>query len=126
MAIIKLQAIEETTYEEACIRASKLVVPNSEAYHKEIQKQIMKHDRSQLMSSINKSKKTWTEKGRKQGYKEGYRNGYDTGSVDYKITYLCAVCGKEIVMKPGANDHAAMKQLLKKGGWRHQRCIEQS
>jgi hypothetical protein len=40
MAIIKLQASEETTYEEACILASKLLEPNSEAYQKEIEKQI--------------------------------------------------------------------------------------
>ena len=46
MAIIKLQASEETTYEEACILASKLIEPYSEAYNKEIEKQIMKHDRS--------------------------------------------------------------------------------
>lgn len=126
IAIVKLQASEECSYEEACVFASKILEPNSEAYREEIQRELLKHDRSQLMSSINKSKKSWTEKGRKKGYKEGYKKGYQKGSSDYKITYPCSVCGKDLVMKPSENDHVAMKQLMKERGWAHSSCIKKS
>lgn len=101
MTLIKFQASEETTYEEACILASKIMEPNSEAFREEVKKEIMKHDRSQLMSSINKSKKAWTEKGYKKGFDEGYKQGHQKGVADYMITYPCSICGKELVMKPG-------------------------
>ena len=107
MAIIKLQAFEETTYKEACILASKLLEPNSEAYHKEIQKQSAQQDRSQLMSTINKSKATWIEKEYKKGFDEGLREGYQKVVSDHKITYPCSVCGGEL----------AMKLLMAEKGW---------
>ena len=126
IALIKLQASEEVSYEEACLLASKFLDTNSETFRKEVEREIMKHDRSQLMSSINKSKKTWTEKGRKKGYNEGYRDGYSKGTTDFKITYPCSICGNELGMKPGAKDHEAMKGLMRQAGWAHSTCLNKS
>ena len=78
------------------------------------------------MSSINKSKKTWTEKGHKKGFDEGYKKGLQKGITDYKITYTCSVCRGELVMMPGAADHEAMKQLMREKGWAHGECLKQT
>lgn len=123
MALIKLQASEETSFRDACLLASRLLGPNSEAYHQQIERELVKHDRSRVMSSVNKSKKTWMEKGRKKGYNEGYKSGYQKGSTDYKIVYPCSVCGGELLMKPGSNDHVAMKKLMVQAGWAHGECL---
>jgi flagellar biosynthesis/type III secretory pathway protein FliH len=123
MAIIKLQASEEINYEEACLFASKLLEPNSEAYQDEVKKEILKHDRSQLMTSINKGKKSWIDKGRQQGLEEGFKQGFEKGVSEYKITYSCSVCDGELFMKPGANDHIEMKKLMKQAGWAHTTCL---
>jgi hypothetical protein len=117
IALIKLQANEESSFRDVCVLATKLLEPNSKAYQEQIQKEIFKDNRSRIMSSVNKSKKTWREKGRKQGYNEGYRVGYQKGTADNKITYGCSICGKELVMMPEKSDHIAMKGLMKQAGW---------
>ena len=120
MAIIKLQASEECTYDDACVFASKMLEPNSEAFNELIRKEVLKNDRSNVMSTINKSKKTWIEKGRKKGYEEGYQIGVE----EYRITYSCSVCGGELVMRSEAADHVAMKGFMSKAGWAHATCIK--
>ena len=114
IALIKLQGRMESTYEEACIRASQLLDPNSKEFEKIVADKIRKIKKSQIMSKVNKSRKTWTEKGYKQGYKKG--------EAEHKITYSCCVCNGELVMKPGENDHIAMKKRMSDAGWAHSRC----
>jgi flagellar biosynthesis/type III secretory pathway protein FliH len=126
IAIVKLQAKEETTYEEACKLASKLLEPNSEAYRKEVEKEINKQDRSQIMSTVNKSKASWIKKGYDQGFEAGNNIGYKRGEEGFKITYPCAVCGGELIMMPGAADHEAVKKYLKEKGWAHSTCLKQT
>jgi hypothetical protein len=57
MAIIKLQASEETTYEEACILASKLLEANSEVFQSAVDSMVSKRDRATILSKINKYNK---------------------------------------------------------------------
>ena len=66
------------------------------------------------MSKVNKSRKTWTEKGYKQGYKKS--------EAEHKITYSCSVCKGQLIMKPGENDHIAMKKMMSDAGWAHSSC----
>jgi hypothetical protein len=57
-------------------------------------------EKSQVVSKVNKSRKTWTNK------------GYQKGVAKYKITYPCSVCGEELVMTPDNMDHIAMKKIM--------------
>ena len=124
IAVIKLQGRMESTYEEACIRASQLLDPNSKEFEKVVADEVSKIEKSQIMSKVNKSRKTWTEKGYKKGFSEGHRQGYRKGEAEHKIVYSCSVCNGELVMKPGENDHIAMKKIMSDAGWAHSSCHE--
>jgi flagellar biosynthesis/type III secretory pathway protein FliH len=123
IALIKLQGRMESTYDEACIKASQILDPNSEEFEKAVTKEVNKIKKSQVMSKVNKNKKTWSKKGYERGFSEGHRQGYKKGEADYKISYNCSVCGREIIMSPGEGDHLAMKKLMKEAGWAHSRCL---
>lgn len=103
MAIIKIQAAEELEFEEACIHASKLLDVNGSEFHRAIETKVNKIKKSLVLSEVNKSKKTWREKGYKKGYDEGHRIGHQKGVNEFRITYSCAVCGEELVIKPNQN-----------------------
>ena len=122
ISLIKLQGRLESTYEEACIRASQLMDINSTEFEKAVKDETRKIEKSQVMSKVNKSRKTWTDKGYKKGYGEGHRQGYKKGVAEYKITYPCSICGGELVMMPGNKDHVAMKKMMVNGGWAHSSC----
>ena len=66
------------------------------------------------------------ENGYKRGFKEGkdagYMLGYDEAEEEFKITYPCSVCGKQLVMRPGDKDHIAMKGDMREHGWEHSSC----
>ena len=124
IALIKLQGRLESTYEEACIMASQLMDVNSIEFEKALADETRNIEKSQLMSKVNKSRKTWTDKGYKKGYGEGHRQGHNKGVAEYKITYPCSVCGKELIMIPDNKDHVAMKTMMNTGGWAHSSCLE--
>jgi len=67
------------------------------------------------------------ENGHKRGYEggkdAGYKLGYDEAEEEFKITYPCSVCGKPTVMRPGDNDHIAMKGYMREHGWAHSSCL---
>ena len=50
IALIKQQGRMESTYEEACIRASQLLDPNSKEFEKAVADEIRKIEKSQIMS----------------------------------------------------------------------------
>ena len=55
IALIKLQGRLESTYEEACIRASQLLDINSTEFEKAVATEIRNFEKSQVMSKVNKS-----------------------------------------------------------------------
>ena len=124
ISLIKLQGRLESTYEEACIRASQLLDVNSLEFEKAVAAGTRNIEKSQVMSKVNKSRKTWTDKGYKKGYGEGHRQGYQKGEAEYKITYKCSICGGELVMIPDNKDHVAMKKMMINAGWAHSSCHE--
>jgi hypothetical protein len=124
IALIKLQGRLESTYEEACIRASQLLDINGDMFEKAVADETRKIEKGMFMSKVNKSRKTWTDKGYKKGFGEGRKQGYKEGMADYKITYSCNICNGELVMKPGENDHNAMRKMMSDGGWGHASCHE--
>ncbi len=62
--------------------------------------------------------------GRKRGREEGWSEGYDSAEREFKITYLCSVCGKPIEMKPGSESHKAMVGYMKEHRWGHVTCVK--
>ncbi len=124
LAIIKVQASEELDYEEACLRASQLMDTNSKEYRKAVEVEANRLKKSQLMSEINKNKKTWRKKGYNSGYTDGDNAGHQRGVQEYRISYPCSVCGGELVMTPGAKDHEAAKMMMKQAGWAHSTCLK--
>jgi ssDNA-binding Zn-finger/Zn-ribbon topoisomerase 1 len=66
------------------------------------------------------------ENGYKRGFEggkdAGYMLGYDEAEEEFKITYPCSVCGKQLVMRPGDKDHIAMKGYMREHGWEHSSC----
>ena len=112
IALIKLQGRLESTYEEACIHASKLMDINSTEFEKRVADETRNIEKSQVMSKVNKRRKSWMDK------------GYRKGVAEYKITYPCSLCREEIVMMPDNKDHVAMKKMMVTGGWGHSSCHE--
>jgi hypothetical protein len=49
IALIKLQGRMESTYEEACIRASQLLNPNSKEFEKAVADEVSRFEKSQIM-----------------------------------------------------------------------------
>jgi flagellar biosynthesis/type III secretory pathway protein FliH len=124
MAVIKLQASEELDYEQACKRASQLIDTNSLEFKRAVQSEVNRLKKSETMTQINKGKKTWRKKGYNAGFKEGKKEGYQQGVNQYKITYPCSVCGKQLIMMAREKDHEAMKIMMRKAGWAHTTCLE--
>jgi hypothetical protein len=73
IGIIKLQGNLESSCEEACVKASQLLDVNSNEFGKALEVKTQNIEKSRLMKMINKSKKTWSEKGYRKGYMEGHR-----------------------------------------------------
>ena len=124
IALIKLQGRLESTYEAACNRASELLDTNSIEFEKAVAEKTRNIEKSKVMSKVNKSRKTWTDKGYKKGFKEGHKQGYGKGVAEFRITYSCNVCNRELVMKPGENDYKAMRKMMSDAGWGHASCHE--
>jgi len=124
IALIKLQGRLESTFEEACIKASQLMDTNSAEFEKAVADETLNIEKSQVMTKVNKSRKTWTDKGYKKGHRDGDSQGYQRGVAEYKITYPCSICDEELVMVPNNPDHQAIKPMMAKAGWAHTTCHE--
>jgi flagellar biosynthesis/type III secretory pathway protein FliH len=124
IALIKLQGRLESTYEEACMKASQLMDTNSTEFEKAVADETRNIEKSQIMTKVNKSRKTWTDKGYKKGYRDGDSQGYQRGVSEYKILYPCSICAEDLVMMPNNQDHKAMKLMMAKAGWAHTTCLE--
>ncbi len=113
MTLVKLQGAEGLDWDEACLHASRLMDVSGKRYRDEIRAEANRVYKKRFMTEINKAKQTWIKKGFQEGVNES------------RITYPCSVCGGELVMKPEAVDHDAMKLLMKEKGWAHSTCLKQ-
>ena len=59
-------------------------------------------------------------------YKKAFSGGYEKARQDWQITYPCYICGGEVVVSPGSEDHKALIKALKNEEWSHQACIRQA
>ena len=124
MSLIKLQAEHDLDYDEACVRASRLLDANSREFKLAVEKEVGSIKRGLMLSESNRFKKTWKEQGYEEGYGEGDAAGYSRGAKEHKIVYPCSVCGREIIMLPDGPDHRAMKDMMKERGWAHGDCVK--
>ena len=124
--LIKLQALHESSYEEACKTAAKLIDQNGPEFQQAVQKEARRLENSSLMTKVNKSRKAWMSKGYEKGFGEGRKKGFNEAEKKYRISYPCSVCQQPLIMLPGSADHTAMQKLMVQSGWSHKSCIDKS
>ncbi len=122
MAIVRLQGTEELEYEEACARAAMLIEEGGERFKEKVKAEANRLYKSRFMGEQNKAKNTWIQKGYNSGYNDGMDNGINLAKDRFQITYPCATCGTDIVLRPDGEVTKSAVEHLKSEGWRHTDC----
>ncbi|MFC1749461.1 ribbon-helix-helix protein, CopG family [Pseudomonadota bacterium] len=60
-----------------------------------------------------------------EGYHHGHDNGYKKACEQWKIWFLCNVCGKRIYLEPNSDAHQVVIQYMREHGWTHSQCVTQ-
>lgn len=55
---------------------------------------------------------------------EAYERGYVEAEGKYSISYLCSICGEEIVITRDSKSYDALRRYMKEHGWGHSECHE--
>ena len=116
MALTKIRAMEELSWPESCDRAALLILNEEEERSREVKRRAERIFSSRFMVQLNKSRKTF--------YNKGFTEGYKRGRADFEIWYYCSRCGGMMTMRPGGSDHEALIGYMKEHGWHHTRCPE--
>ena len=122
MAIVRLQGTEELDYENACAYAAVLIEEGREKYKEEVKAEANRLYKSRFMGELNKAKNTWIQKGYENGHKDGIDQGYELAKNRFQILYSCAICGRDIALKPDGDETKSAVEHLKSEGWRHTNC----
>jgi hypothetical protein len=122
MAIVRLQGTEELEYEEACARAAMLIEEGGERFKEEVKAEANRLYKSRFMGEQNKAKNTWIQKGFNSGYNDGMENGITLAKDMFQISYPCATCERDIVLRPDGEATKSAVEYLKSAGWRHTDC----
>lgn len=117
-AIIRIQAEKDVDFEKACEIAGELVDPRRKDFEKAVKIQVDRRYKSELMTQVNKAKKTISE----QKYNEGFIEGYN--DRDSELTVPCNVCQKEMILSDNMRESAKEYLISKK--WGHAKCHEQT
>ncbi len=122
MAIVRLQGTEDLDYEEACSHAAMLIEEGKESFKEEVKSEANRLYKSRFMGELNKAKSTWVQKGFSGGYDAGVEEGRILARDSFQITYPCATCGSDIVLRPDGDAAKSAVEHLKSEGWRHTDC----
>jgi hypothetical protein len=122
MAIVRLQGTEELEYDEACERAAMLIEEGSEKYKETLKAEANRIYKSRFLGEQNKAKNTWIQKGYNSGHKDGIEEGFNIARDRYEISYPCATCGSDIVLRSDGEATKSAVEHLKAEGWRHTDC----
>ncbi len=57
-----------------------------------------------------------------KSYEYGYAAGYYDADNDFRITFPCSVCYKDITMFPDSGPHEDIAEYLLNKGWSHGDC----
>ena len=116
MAIVRLQGTEELEYEEACAHAAMLIEEGGERFKEVVKAEANRLYKSRFMGEQNKAKNTWIQKGFTNGHKDGVDQGYNLAIDRFQISYPCAKCGSDIVLRPdGEATKSAVEHLKSEG-----------
>ena len=122
MAIVRLQGTEELEYEEACARAAMLIEEGGERFKEKVKAEASRQYKSRFLGEMNKAKNTWIQKGYNSGHKDGMDQGSNLARDRFQISYPCATCGTDIVLRPDGEATKSAVEHLKSEGWRHTEC----
>ncbi len=122
IAIVRLQGAEELEYEEACAHAAMLIEEGGERFKEAVKAEANRLYKSRFMGEQNKAKNTWIQKGFNSGYNDGMENGINLAKDRFQISYPCATCGHDIVLRPDGEATKSAVEHLKSAGWRHTDC----
>jgi len=122
MAIVRLQGTEELEYEEACARAAMLIEEGGERFKEKVKAEASRQYKSRFLGEMNKAKNTWIQKGYTSGHKDGMDQGSNLARDRFQISYPCATCGTDIVLRPDGEATKSAVEHLKSEGWRHTEC----
>ena len=122
MAIVRLQGTEELEYEEACARAAMLIEEGGERFKEKVKAEASRQYKSRFLGEMNKAKNTWIQKGYNSGHKDGMDQGSNLARDRFQISYPCATCGSDIVLRPDGEATKSAVEHLKSEGWRHTDC----
>jgi hypothetical protein len=122
IAIVRLQGAEELEYNEACVRAAALIEEGSEKYKEAVKAEASRQYKSRFLGEMNRAKNTWIQKGYTSGHKDGMKEGGNLAIERLQITYPCATCGRDIVLRPDGEAAKSAVEHLKSEGWRHTDC----
>lgn len=106
MAITRLRARENLSWQEACNRASMILADFEQAVESGAQR-IYK---SRFMTEMNKARRSI------------FNQGYMKGVEEYRVWFFCAKCGGEITLKPKSKAHYDVIKYLREKGWKHAQC----
>ena len=124
MAIVRLQGTEELEYEEACARAAVLIEEGRERFKEAVKTEASRQYKSRFLGEMNKAKNTWIQKGYNSGHKDGMDQGSNLARESFQISYPCATCGSDIVLRPDGGAARSAVEHLKSEGWRHTDCMK--
>jgi len=107
---------------DACAKAAVLIENGGKRFKEEVKAEANRQHKSRFMGEMNKAKNTWFQKGYDSGHEDGVKQGYDLARDRFQITYPCAVCGVNLVLRPDGEATKSAVEHLKSEGWRHTDC----
>jgi hypothetical protein len=122
MAIVRIQGTEELEYMEACDHAAMLIEKRGKRYIEAVGAEANRIYKSRFLGEQNKAKNTWIQKGIDIGYKDGMEQGFELACNRFQISYPCASCGNDIVLRPEGEATKSAIEHLKSEGWQHTEC----
>jgi hypothetical protein len=111
LQIAGLQAAYGLDWYDAAKLAAERIDANNAAFRKSVETEVLRHRRSNLMTEVNKARKTIEDQ------------GYERGKRDYEITYPCSRCGGPLTVSPNGDSHKDIIEYMKKAGWAHKTCL---
>lgn len=118
MAFIRIQGKYDLKFEDACYKVASLIDTRQKDFEKAVNVEADRRYKSNMMSQINKAKKTISEK----KYDEGFDDGYKDKQAE--LTIPCNICFKQISLSDNMWESAS--EYLMSNGWGHAKCHEQN
>jgi hypothetical protein len=114
--LIKIQAADELSWNDACEKAANLLDSNSKMYKNAVAAEADRLYKSRFMTQLNKTRADLNMK--------GYQEGFADAAREYETWGFCSVCGEKMTISPNSDEHKAIIDYLRKIGWSHGHCSQ--